>query len=754
LNSLVDLLFQYISAFFFCSGGNFMARNRVIRRRHTARRAVAIVLVLGMLAMTLSVAYAMLRMQSMSIAVSANYRGLSDARMAAMTGMNVALRTMHQDSWTGVGTSVSGQLGSGMSFTASYTAGDASLTPAHPDYSDYPYRVTIRCTGSAEHPQQAAPAATHVIETVVTLVPRAIQSTPSAWSRVQGNTVCQWGSDASTMELPSQFTGNVHAQANLTFAGKTPVDDQRAFDGYIDEVAILNKALTPLQILDIHNAATLGLTSTPPELIESYGPLVYWRFNEAAGATTAVPTVGSVSGEYVSAKSGQTLKPFTSAGNSVRFDGVNDSVYCGNLDVSGNKLTILLWFRAQSFNSSGARLIAKALSPSDGDQFWSLGTSAVTGVNRLKFWVRTDGITKSVETLSGDLVPGLWTFAAAVYDGTRIRVYKDGLELGSLAVTGNLGTSSSALVTIGDTPPGSPRGRLMWDYARMQQAALGDSRPVTGNWMSPSGTLSSEARSLFTDELQATVSTIPANYSSPVSFPVSATSYQLYKGGPVYQSTLLSGIQSGVSLLADVKTNPLGIFRSSGGLEISSATINGTLVVTTLSDPITMLSGNITIDAVNLPILEGETVNRQIPIVIAPQDLRFRKELTSAQLRGMVVAGAKFEVDKAGNTPTVSIQGSLVTRQFNIVDRDTWNANKNDWRAYMSDFLKQKNGGIAYFPQWLETFKSMATTPRTAVTSDGSGRLYHWPDFSKPLFEKRAGDEGLRWRIVSWKNGA
>jgi hypothetical protein len=67
--------------------------------------------------------------------------------------------------------------------------------------------------------------------------------------------------------------------------------------------------------------------------------------------------------------------------------------------------------------------------------------------------VRTGGSTSTLIAGSGALSPGAWVFAAAVYDGSNMILYKDGVEVGRTSKSGSLNTSTSTNVWLGDNPP-------------------------------------------------------------------------------------------------------------------------------------------------------------------------------------------------------------------------------------------------------------------------------------------------------------
>ena len=119
-----------------------------IRVTRHARRGVTIVVVLGLIAMTIALSYAMIRTQAMSVQIQQNLDRRSSARQAAITGLTIAIRKMHDADWEGIDSVVASRLGDNDGFSASYATGDASLSEDDPDYDEYPFRVTITSIGA------------------------------------------------------------------------------------------------------------------------------------------------------------------------------------------------------------------------------------------------------------------------------------------------------------------------------------------------------------------------------------------------------------------------------------------------------------------------------------------------------------------------------------------------------------------------------------------------------------------------------
>jgi hypothetical protein len=141
----------------------------------------------------------------------------------------------------------------------------------------------------------------------------------------------------------------------------------------------------------------------------------------------------------------------------VRFDGINDFIDLGAIDVSGTGLTLATWFNADSFPgpSNDPRLISKATGVSSNDHLFMLSTIRTGSVIRLRARVRVGGTTTTLIASSGDLGSGVWRHAAVTYDGAALRLYLDAVEVGSTPLTGAVDIDSSVLVAVGAQPAGA-----------------------------------------------------------------------------------------------------------------------------------------------------------------------------------------------------------------------------------------------------------------------------------------------------------
>jgi hypothetical protein len=141
-------------------------------------------------------------------------------------------------------------------------------------------------------------------------------------------------------------------------------------------------------------------------------------------------------------------------GSALVFDGVDDYVDLGSLDVHGTGLTITAWINADSFDGyyHDDRIVSKATGTQSQDHYWMLSTIRQGSETRLRFRLKTDGNTDTLIAHSGNLLTGQWHHVAAVYDGSWMRLYLDGSEVGRLEKTGAVDMNAAVPVWIGRNP--------------------------------------------------------------------------------------------------------------------------------------------------------------------------------------------------------------------------------------------------------------------------------------------------------------
>ena len=179
------------------------------------------------------------------------------------------------------------------------------------------------------------------------------------------------------------------------------------------------------------------------------GLVAHWSLREGAGITVNDNTANGHDGTLVN-------EPIWS-GNELIFDGVNDHINAGSFDISGEALTLTGWVKSDYLGNCGffkdCRIVSKASGTSEQDHYWMISTIRVGSTTRLRFRLKAGGSTSTLIASSGNLTSGELFHVAATYDGTTMRLYKDGVEVGSLAKSGSLDVNNTVNIWIGDNPP-------------------------------------------------------------------------------------------------------------------------------------------------------------------------------------------------------------------------------------------------------------------------------------------------------------
>jgi len=100
------------------------------------------------------------------------------------------------------------------------------------------------------------------------------------------------------------------------------------------------------------------------------------------------------------------------------------------------------------------RIISKAAGETVNSYYWTLG-AVFSGSIKPCFYLKSDGVTETLIPSSGYLIPEVWTHIAATWDGSIMRLYKDGVLVGSKAKNGTLDANNTVKVTIGNQPIGA-----------------------------------------------------------------------------------------------------------------------------------------------------------------------------------------------------------------------------------------------------------------------------------------------------------
>jgi len=195
-------------------------------------------------------------------------------------------------------------------------------------------------------------------------------------------------------------------------------------------------------------------TSHYRDEVLSHGPRQYWRLGETWG-NWAYDTMDRDDGRYRNGVTLGCVGAIPHAGNyAAEFDGTNDYIDLDDLDINGSDMTILAWAKADDWDRDDGRIISKATGTAERDHYWMVSTVEHQGEIRLRYRLDAQGRTKTLNADEGALEAGKWFFVAAVYDGRKMKLYKDGVLVGQRNQSGNIRTSGSVPAWIGGNPSG------------------------------------------------------------------------------------------------------------------------------------------------------------------------------------------------------------------------------------------------------------------------------------------------------------
>ena len=151
-----------------------------------------------------------------------------------------------------------------------------------------------------------------------------------------------------------------------------------------------------------------------------------------------------------------------------------DSIDLGVLNTAGTGLTLAGWFKADGFpgTSRDPRIISKASGLGANDHIFMLSTIRSGSRTVLRGRVRVDGVTRTVIASSGDLSTDVFYHAALVYDGSILRLYLNGTDVGSSLLTGAVDVDNTMSVSVGAQPGGGRNFEGVIDDVRILQRAL------------------------------------------------------------------------------------------------------------------------------------------------------------------------------------------------------------------------------------------------------------------------------------------
>jgi hypothetical protein len=221
----------------------------------------------------------------------------------------------------------------------------------------------------------------------------------------------------------------------------------------------------PLEYTITARGTSRGITRTSQAVARTYsqynakltalGPIHLWRLGETSGDTAKDAGSTRKDGKYKNAPQlGEPGALYGETDKAVHFDGMNDYVDLNKWDLSGNKMTILCWFKVDAFNIDDLRFISKADGIQADNHYWMLGTVRNGADLLLRTRLRTGFSTSTLNATTGKIETGVWTMATATYDGTWMKLYKNSQLVGTGLKLGNITQNNDVRAWIGGNPDG------------------------------------------------------------------------------------------------------------------------------------------------------------------------------------------------------------------------------------------------------------------------------------------------------------
>ena len=212
------------------------------------------------------------------------------------------------------------------------------------------------------------------------------------------------------------------------------------FNGYIDEPKIYPYARTADQIKQDYNAGVSGMGASTGSAFGgksdkwmSDGLVGHWKMDEASWGTVSD---SSGNGNNGTANNGATVG-VGKFGNGGSFDGVDDYVDVGNSSSIKNftdKITVSAWAKYSAYGGGGQSYSVIAVKGTP----WTFLMENPS--NKIRFRVTAGGLDKNAaDSVAHEL--NRWYHFVGTYDGQNIKIYKDGILVGTTPATGNLGTN-------------------------------------------------------------------------------------------------------------------------------------------------------------------------------------------------------------------------------------------------------------------------------------------------------------------------
>ena len=209
------------------------------------------------------------------------------------------------------------------------------------------------------------------------------------------------------------------------------------FKGYLDDIAIWNRALTQQEITNLYTAATPPPPCNPLAGNLMNGLVGYWPFCGNANDESGNGNNGTVNGATL------TSDRFGNANGAFAFNGVSDYIEVINDSTLNNpSISISAWFNANDFGLASqlnqGMIVSKHQPPGWGASY----ELAVNSINGNNVWATFSINGNKWVSTQNSLTQNNWTYVVYTHDNNNAKMYINGLMVDSLNIVGGLSANS------------------------------------------------------------------------------------------------------------------------------------------------------------------------------------------------------------------------------------------------------------------------------------------------------------------------
>jgi len=183
--------------------------------------------------------------------------------------------------------------------------------------------------------------------------------------------------------------------------------------------------------------------------------LAWWKFDDGTGAIAVDSSGNGHDGTFIQDPDWVAGK----FGSALHFDGQGgERVSLGGLDIPSGQMTITCWFKADNLDTPGQdpRMVSKAFGGDGNQHMWMFSSSRIGSNKFLRLRLKTNDGQATSEIKAGSFEVGEWIHGAIWWNGTNMKIYKNGVEVGTLAKGGtSVALDPAVQAAIGNQPIGA-----------------------------------------------------------------------------------------------------------------------------------------------------------------------------------------------------------------------------------------------------------------------------------------------------------